>query len=290
MDLSGCHGVTFRRRLFPPGLSCDPDGPREGEDIVADEPSSARFHDDRCLLPVKVGQVKGGDGDEAVKDYGVASDAKAEVACHNSPIIGGHDLINGSFHVDAEVEPRLSRVNIPDLTDDDDADDDVVVLAEKAHPCSARAMSKTHNFFRLLKCFLLSIVVLVVAMALMVTVLSAVEQPTSEPVIPIKYFQFTWQFYTLVMITTITLMTIASVMTASRWSHSLTNTGFMEIHKNHGDDDDDNDDDDDDDYHDCADFVIGGVPAVQDVCSPAVQVQNCPRFQHHNSTPTPTHH
>ena len=96
MAFSGYRGDTFRggfrRRPFAAGLSCHPDVPMEEEDVVADGPPSAGFQDDRCLLPVQVGQVKGGDGELAVKDIEVASDAKAVVTCYNSPITGGHDI------------------------------------------------------------------------------------------------------------------------------------------------------------------------------------------------------
>ena len=130
MASSAYRGETFRggfrRHPFAALLSCDPDVPMEGEDVVADGPSSAGIQDDRRLLPVQVGQVKGGDGEEAVKYIRVASDAKAVDASHNSPITGSHDLFSGFIHVDAEVEPRLSRINITDLTDDYDDDDDDV--------------------------------------------------------------------------------------------------------------------------------------------------------------------
>ena len=55
------------------------------------------------------------------------------------------------------------------------------------------------------------------------------------------------------MMTMVTVMRIASVMTASRWSQRLTST----VNNN-----DDDDDDDDDDYRDLAVFVTGGVPEV----------------------------
>src|SRR6218665_2864343 len=63
---------AFRSRPFAAGSPCDPEGSMEGEDAVADRPSSAGPPDKRSLLPGQVSQVKNGIGEAGrlFKDVG----------------------------------------------------------------------------------------------------------------------------------------------------------------------------------------------------------------------------
>src|SRR6218665_3499618 len=226
--------------------------------IGGHDPSSSHIHADAEVEPrfprIKIPALHYHDDDDDDDDNDVFQDSVllrlSSADSHRSAelerSVGGEG--------DVPPPPLLHDTkshNVTDCVDDDDADGEVVCVT-----------SKVQLLFRFVGFLSLSIVTLLAAMALMLAVCLKLEVlPTHEPVTPLTYIQFTWQFYTIVMTLTTVLMTTACMMTASRWSRRKSNNR-LEMHK-HVNKTDDDDDDDDVTYYECAFFVNGGVSQVQ---------------------------